>query len=81
MLYWRQPYHGGLLPCSTGIYIIPIMYFTLFFFFSKVFKAKRFNVDMAEFPVISRLYERLCQLQPFIEAHPDNQIDSPTKSK
>ena len=46
-----------------------------------MFKAKRFNVDMAEFPVISRLYERLCQLQPFIDAHPDNQIDSPAKNK
>ena len=45
-------------------------------FFSKVFKAQRFKVDMSEFPVIMRLYERLGQLQPFIEAHPDNQIDS-----
>ena len=46
-----------------------------------MFKAKRFNVDMAEFPVITRLYERLCRLQPFIEAHPDNQIDSPANNK
>ena len=45
-------------------------------FISKVFKAQRFKVDMSEFPVIMRLYERLGQLQPFIEAHPDNQIDS-----
>ena len=48
--------------------------------FSKVFKAQRFKVDMSEFPIIMRLYERLCQLQPFIDAHPDNQIDSPAKN-
>ena len=47
----------------------------------KVFKAQRFNVDMSEFPIISRLSQRLCQLQPFIEAHPDNQIDSPARKK
>lgn len=47
----------------------------------QVFKAQRFNVDMSEFPIISRLSQRLCQLQPFIEAHPDNQIDSPARKK
>ena len=44
-----------------------------------MFKAQRFKVDMSEFPIIMRLYERLGQLQPFIEAHPDNQIDSTAK--
>ena len=47
---------------------------------SQVFKALRFNVDMTEFPVISSLYERLSQLQPFIAAHPENQIDFPQES-
>ena len=35
----------------------------------------RFNVDMSEFPVISRIVKDLETLDAFVKAHPDQQPD------
>ena len=46
----------------------------------QVYNALRFNVDMAEYPRISRVYDYCVQQSPFIDAMPENQADSPAKS-
>ncbi|CAM8900633.1 hypothetical protein QQ045_011044 [Rhodiola kirilowii] len=42
---------------------------------------KRFNVDMAEFPILSRLNESYKELQAFQDAAPENQPDTPEELK
>jgi len=43
----------------------------------QVYNAKRFSVDMSKFPIISRIYDSLEQLEQFKAAHPSNQPDCP----
>ena len=43
----------------------------------QVYNAKRFNVDMSEFPIISRINEELLKHPAFIAAHPSQQPDCP----
>jgi maleylacetoacetate isomerase len=42
----------------------------------QVYNANRFNVDMKQFPIISRIDETLSKLAPFLAAHPDAQPDA-----
>ncbi|MFT4993754.1 MAG: maleylacetoacetate isomerase [Paraglaciecola sp.] len=42
----------------------------------QVYNAKRFGVDMQQFPVISRIAERCNKLDAFITALPENQSDA-----
>ena len=43
----------------------------------QVFNARRWKVDMAHYPTISAIEERLNKLEPFIKAQPTNQPDCP----
>jgi len=47
------------------------------FLIPQVFAAKRFNVDIQAFPLISKIDSKCNQLEAFIRAHPSEQIDSP----
>jgi len=47
----------------------------------QVFNAKRFNVDMDKFPIISKLEQNLSKLPQFSAAHPSNQVDCPEELK
>ncbi len=41
------------------------------------FAAERFGIDVTEFSLLSRIYERCAKLEPFQKAHPLNQPDAP----
>lgn len=43
--------------------------------------AKRWDVDMASFPIITRINDAFSQLPEFIAALPENQPDSPSDVK
>lgn len=45
----------------------------------QVFNAKRFGVDMANFPLISRINGHLESMDAFKAAHPDVMPDAPAK--
>ena len=47
----------------------------------QVFNAVRFKVDMAKFPIISRIEAELSKLPAFIAAHPNMQPDCPELEK
>jgi len=47
----------------------------------QVFNAKRFNVDMSQFPTITRLEQYLSTLSVFSAAHPTQQPDCPDELK
>jgi maleylacetoacetate isomerase len=42
----------------------------------QVYNAKRWQLDMAEFPIIERIYQHAMQMQEFIDAAPENQADA-----
>jgi len=42
----------------------------------QVYNANRFGCDMTKFPIITKINEHLCQLSPFIAAHPSKQPDA-----
>lgn len=42
----------------------------------QVYNAKRFGVDMSEFPVIAKIEKNLTDLDCFKKAHPDNMVDA-----
>lgn len=42
----------------------------------QIYNAKRFEVDMSVFPIISRIGDALALLPAFIKAHPDSQPDA-----
>lgn len=42
----------------------------------QVYNAKRFNLDMSQFPLISKINENCNQMDAFIKALPENQIDA-----
>lgn len=46
------------------------------FLIPQVYNAQRFKLDMSEFPIINRIYHNCNQLEPFIAAAPENQIDA-----
>ena len=48
---------------------------------SQVYNAKRFNVDMSQFPTITRLEASLSKLPAFAAAHPSMQQDCPEELK
>ncbi|GAV63749.1 GST_C domain-containing protein/GST_N_3 domain-containing protein [Cephalotus follicularis] len=39
---------------------------------------KRFNLDMSQFPLLSRLNEAYCEIPAFRDAMPENQLDTPS---
>ena len=43
----------------------------------QVFNGKRFNVDMSQFPLISKIYDQCLSLEAFPKAQPENQPDAP----
>lgn len=45
----------------------------------QVFNAKRFGVDLANFPLIDKINGHLASMEAFIKAHPDNMPDAPKK--
>ena len=59
--------------------IWPLRSAEAFLVFLKVERARKEGVDMAEFPIISRLEQRLSQLDAFKAAHPSAQADFPHK--
>ena len=48
------------------------------FLVPQVYNAVRFQVDMAQFPTIQRVYDALVVLEPFVKAAPANQPDAET---
>jgi maleylacetoacetate isomerase len=42
----------------------------------QVYNAKRFNLDMSQFPLISKINENCNELDAFIKALPENQVDA-----
>ena len=42
----------------------------------QVYNAKRFGVNMSQFPIISRINNSCMELKAFKEAHPDKQPDA-----
>ena len=42
----------------------------------QVYNAKRFNLDMSQFPLISKINENCNELDVFIKALPENQVDA-----
>lgn len=47
------------------------------FLVPQVYNARRFEIDMGQFPIISRVDKACLELEAFQKAHPDNQIDTP----
>jgi len=43
----------------------------------QVFTGKRFDVDMRQFPLISKIYDQCLSLEAFQTAQPENQPDAP----
>lgn len=56
----------GDQPTAVDCFLIP-----------QVFVANRFNLKVAEFSTIHKINQTCLALKPFIDAHPDNQPDSP----
>ena len=55
----------GEQPTLADVYLIP-----------QVYNALRFEVDMASFPKIMNAYQNCNQLDAFIDAKPENQVDA-----
>lgn len=51
------------------------------FLVPQVYNANRFKVDMARFPIISRVEQELAKLDAFKTSHPSNQPDCPEELK
>lgn len=45
----------------------------------QVYNALRFDCDLSAYPHIQAIYQHCMSLPAFIDAHPDNQVDCPTK--
>ena len=45
----------------------------------QLFNARRYGVDLAQFPTITRIEESCAALPAFVAAHPDAQPDNPDK--
>lgn len=46
----------------------------------QVFAAKRFNVEISKFPIISKINDQCLKLEAFKKAHPMNQPDTPASN-
>lgn len=72
-----QAFETHLKVCSEGLFCFadkPGMADALLI--PQVFNAKRFDVDMSPFPVISSIDKHCSTLPAFVTAHPDNQPDA-----
>jgi maleylacetoacetate isomerase len=58
------PFCFGEAPGLADCYLIP-----------QVYNARRFDVGLGEFPTIERIFAHCNGLEPFFDAHPDNQSD------
>lgn len=78
--YWIQRGFVALekeLASSAGKYCVGDMITMADLFLEpQVYNASRFNVDMSQFPIISRIASSLADLAPFKAAHPANQSDA-----
>lgn len=45
------------------------------FIVPQLFGSRRFKIDIAQYPILSRIEEKVCALDPFKKAHPEKQID------
>jgi maleylpyruvate isomerase len=61
----KTQYCFGEQPTLADVYLIP-----------QVYNALRFEVDMASFPKIMNAYQNCNQLDAFIDAKPENQVDA-----
>lgn len=59
-------YCHGNAPTLADVCLVPQMY-----------NARRFALDLAEFPALTAIEERCRTLLPFVAAHPDRQVDCP----
>ena len=50
------------------------------FIIPQVFSAERFNIDVNQFPLISKINKTCLENEAFQKAHPSNQIDAPAGS-
>lgn len=62
-----RQYCVGNAPSLADVCLIP-----------QVFNAKRFEFDMTDFPRIEAIYQHCTALEPFIQAHPQTQVDFET---
>jgi maleylpyruvate isomerase len=63
----RGPYAYGATPTAADVFLVP-----------QVVAARRFHVDLAQLPRVSRAYEAALQLEAFAQAAPDRQPDAVT---
>lgn len=59
-------YTAGDRLSMADVYLVP-----------QVFNALRFDMDMTLYPKIMSVHDRCNQLDAFVRAHPDNQVDKP----
>ena len=45
----------------------------------QVYNARRFELDLAPFPIITAIDQHCSRLGAFVDAHPDRQVDSPKR--
>lgn len=62
-------YCDGDAPTMADLCLVP-----------QVYNARRFNIDMAAFPVITRIEQQCLQLPAFEAARPENQPDAPNRA-
>lgn len=60
---------GDFLFAAPGLFEVVLL--------PQVYNAERFDLDFAPYPHIRRMADACLALEPFRQAHPDNQIDNP----
>lgn len=63
----NDPYCFGKKVTLADVYLVP-----------QIYNANRFELDMSAYPKLKRIYDVCQQLQPFIDAQPDQQADNST---
>ena len=63
------PFASGEAPGMADIFLVP-----------QVYNARRFNIDLAPYPHITRIVEACNQLPAFIDAAPERQPDAPSQA-
>lgn len=62
----KKPYCFGEAVTLADVYLIP-----------QIVNAMRFELDMAAYPKLQSIFDACSQLNPFMDAHPDQQADRP----
>lgn len=63
---------GDFLFAAPGLFEVVLL--------PQLYNARRFNLDLAPYPHITRIEAACLKLDAFRRAHPDNQIDNPERS-